>query len=477
MVKLNLKLKKKLFFVCHIAQDCLKVIKCQYSDSKREFIGLEIETFSPELDDKALTDNLGRILKKLQYNNQPLIVCLPRSLATCRYLKLPAASEQEIENIVSLQASRYLPYPAEELVSAYQTILADKEGYSHVNFVIVHKDAINRYLKILKELSVPATSIVLGSYGLTNFYNHFNPKDTPAAMVIDIDSASIEIAVIREKKLIFSRNFKLRSATADWKEAFIAEVKKTQDAYLKEVAGEKPQKIVILGESAAQQAALDALEKAALLPVESLSYDKKIHIGQDILDKMLVSQNTFFELIGLGLKEVPESLNILPRKLKEQLRKSRLGKERIRLAAAIGAIILIWFLASLKNMDNQAKYLGRLKEELNKISREAKPLEDIERRFKILEARKTRKVASLDVIHELYKVMPASVTLSNLIYEENNQCVLRGQAPELNAVFSLVAKLEKSSVFKRFNIKVRFATKKKTQAGEVVDFEIVCAKR
>ncbi|MBM3250045.1 MAG: hypothetical protein FJZ09_04275 [Candidatus Omnitrophica bacterium] len=477
MAKLSLIQKKKFFFICHITPDCLKVLRCQRLNSESGFDALEIEAFAPELNDTALTENLGRILKKLQYNKEPLTVCLPRNHATCRYLKVPTASEEEIANIVSLQASRYLPYPAEELVTAYQTIFSDKDGYSHVNLVIVHRDVISRYLKILKDLNIPASSIVLGSFGLTNFYNHSNPKDAPDAMVVDIDASSVEIAVIRERKLVFSRNFRLAGSSPDWKETFIAEVKKTLEAYLKEVAGERPQKIVILGESAPQQAALEALKKAAFLPVESLGYDKKIRIRGEILDRLGASSHTAFSLIGLGFKQVPESLNILPADLKEQLRRSRSGKERIRRAAAIAAIILIWFLASVKNADNQAKYLNRLKEELNKVSRQAKPLEDIERRFKILENRRSRRAASLDIIRELYRVMPASVSLNSLIYEEGGQLVLRGQAPELNAVFGLVSQLERSGVLKSFNIKVRFATKKKTQAGEVVDFEIICAKK
>jgi hypothetical protein len=65
----------------------------------------------------------------------------------------------------------------------------------------------------------------------------------------------------------------------------------------------------------------------------------------------------------------------------------------------------------------------------------------------------------------------------SLSYEEANEIVLRGQAPELNAVLTFAGQLEKSVAFKKFNIKVRFATKKKIEGIELLDFEIVCTKK
>jgi Tfp pilus assembly protein PilN len=115
--------------------------------------------------------------------------------------------------------------------------------------------------------------------------------------------------------------------------------------------------------------------------------------------------------------------------------------------------------------------------ELAKIAKEAKPLEEIEKKFKALENKNQKKSSSLDFLHELYQVMPEQISLTNLNYEEDGKVILRGQAAELNSVFTFVSQLEKSQILKDFNIKMRYATQKRTQAGEVVSFEIICAKR
>jgi Tfp pilus assembly protein PilN len=130
-----------------------------------------------------------------------------------------------------------------------------------------------------------------------------------------------------------------------------------------------------------------------------------------------------------------------------------------------------------KNLDNKTIYLRRLKAELNKISKDAKPLEEIERRFRLLEGRAKKTTTGMDVLYEVHRTIPEGVVLVSLNYEEDNQVVLHGYTSELKSVFEFVSLLEKSPVFKKFNIKVRYASKKRTQSGEILDFEIVCSKK
>ena len=131
-------------------------------------------------------------------------------------------------------------------------------------------------------------------------------------------------------------------------------------------------------------------------------------------------------------------------------------------------------MGALKNLDNKAKYLARLKSELRQISNEAKPLENIEKRFRFLEKGAVKPESSLDILYELHKVIPQDVSLVTIDYEENKVIVLRGVAPELNSVFALVSEFEKSNVFSRFKIKVDYATQRKLVGGEAVDFQISC---
>lgn len=465
---------KNVTFLCQITESHLKVIKCLFSQaSKREFVGLEVEAIPPDIDDKRLSEKLTPVFKKLGYNHEPVIVSLPRSKVTCRYLKVPTQKPTEIENIVSLQASKYLPYNINELVTGYQILSVDKEGYSDINMVIAHKDAVERYLRICKELKTARLKISLSSYGLVNFYSYIKPEDSATVMIIDIDSYQVELAIISHQKLLFSRYFKINRTQSNWESLFINEINKTRDAYLKEAALEAPIKIIVVGTTKTYEEFIQALHKQTGLPVEIFSYEN-INISGELLERILVSDSSFASIIGLGLKDVEESLNLLPQDIKAEAKRLTHHKEQFRLISFIVGIILILGLGVAKNLANKALYLKQLKVELNKITNDAKPLEGMEKRLKAMQRRLEKKPSSVEVLYEIHRIIPSQISLLNFSYEDATQVILRGQTPELNSVFTFVSQLEKSPVFKNFNIKVRYATKKRVALVEVIDFEIVC---
>lgn len=468
---------KKAIFILQLTEHILKVTKCLLGyPAKREFVGLESELIPLNCDDKKITEIIEQVFRRLGYNNHPVIITLARNQAILRYLKIPSQSPREIEGIIPLQASQYLPYPANELITGYQSISVDKEGYSYINLVIVRRDVVERYLKVFGKLNIKNVIIALSSYGLCNLYTSIKSKDIKV-MIIDIDSQQVEIVIASQKKLLFSRYFKINRNQANWQGLFIDEINKTQDAYLKETSREAPSKIILVGVGKFLPEYAEILKDQSALPVEILSYEQNKCFSKNVLEGLLNSEHSFTSLFGLGLEDIPKSLNLLPEEIKRGIEKISKYKEYLRLSLFITGIIFILSLGIIKDLDNKAQYLKRLKVELDKIINEAKPLEEIEKRFQLLENRYQKKPTSLDVLYEFHQILPAQVSLVNLSYEEDNQVVLRGQTAQLNAVFDFVSQLEKSNVFKNFNIKVRYATSKKTQAGEMVDFEIVCLKK
>ncbi|MBI4972841.1 MAG: hypothetical protein HZC16_03380, partial [Candidatus Omnitrophica bacterium] len=137
---------KKTIFICQFTENHLKVIKFSFHQSQDKFLGREVEEIPPDIDQRLLGQKLKRIFDKLTYRQNPIILSLPRSQATCRYLKIPSILPEEIEKIAQLQAMHYLPYPSGELITGYQIIETNKAGFSYINLIIVHQDIVERYL-------------------------------------------------------------------------------------------------------------------------------------------------------------------------------------------------------------------------------------------------------------------------------------------------------------------------------------------
>ena len=476
---MGMKARKKFTFICGIIDTTFKVIKCKCPHDAKLLELLEVQALPlpPNCDEKKLSDLWLETLKKMGYDHHPVIVCLPRNQATCRYLKVPAVTPSQIEKMSHLQASRYLPYPANELVTAFDIISADKEGYAHINLTIVQKDNIVRLLNILKDLRASSVSIILSSYALLDLYLLLKPGDHQTTMMIDVDAQQAELAVVASKKLLFSRSIKLNRQAFEWKSALFDEIDKTLETYMESVSSEPIRKFALVGASSALDELKEALAAKFSLPAEILTLGPKINIPPNLSAAVLNSEVSFAACLGLCLKEPQASLNLLPQEIKNEAHKLISRKKSLQAVALALVVMMAWGVGSVKHLDNREMYLERLRSELSKISKTAKPLEDIERRFELLEARSLNVSSSLDILHELHAIVPLEATLISMSFEENRQVLLRGQSPELNSIFELVERIEKSSVFKPFSIKVRYATKKKTASGDMVDFEIECLKK
>ncbi|MFH1440908.1 MAG: PilN domain-containing protein [Candidatus Omnitrophota bacterium] len=472
--KLKVHKHKNAVFICQISDSYIKVLKCLVGKtSARKFIGLEIEKLPADTNDKNLLDIFNRVFNKLGYINNPIIVSLPCAQATCRYLSVPSQDLREIGKIVSLQASRYLPYQPSELITGFDLISAEKDGSSYINQIILNKSNIENYIRALKGLKPSKFNVVLSSYGICNLYNYICKKEPYTTVIVDLDSTQVELAFIKNSKLLFSRSFNLLRDKEGWQNPFVAEIGISLEAFLRGISKERPVKIVMFDKTKEVGEFVEILKKHISLPVEVLSYTDKLNIDSKLIEKVSGTDISFNSLIGLGLKDIDENLNLLTKDLKEKAGRNIELRERLFSGILITAVFLILGLAIVKDLNNRAVYLNMIKIELNKVSKEAKNLENIDKRLKLLENRSENKQVILNMLSELNKVMPAEITLSSFSYEEDKQVVLRGQAKELNFIFKFVSQLERIPVFKVFNVKVRYATKKKFAAGEVIDFEII----
>jgi len=462
---------KKTVFLVQIEEDCLKIIKClSCFSAQAEFICIELPKISS-------SQELKKALIKEGFKANEIIASLPRNQVTCRFLRLPGKHPEELEKIARLQASRYLPYPAEELVTAYDILATDKEGFSEVILTICHKNSLAEYLNLLVDKPQCAKlGIILSSYGICNLFHHLKPQESEIVMLVDPDNQQTELVVTGKGKMLFSRSVKIGRETPGWEGLLSTEIRKTSDVFIKETLGEPIKRVIILGVSDLTQESLLKIEKEAGMTIEFLNYAKALNLKMAARGLSLDTRHSFASLIGLGLKNLPDALNILPERVKEDKLNLSRSQERLKSAILIAGIILVFFLGMVKNLENKERYLQKLKKQLSDITQEALPLEGIEKRFRLIASKADRKDSPLDVFYEVHRLMPAEISLVNLSYEEERSVLLHGTTTDMQGVFKLISALEKSPAFAQFNIKIRFATRKKIQSGEIIDFEIGCAR-
>jgi Tfp pilus assembly protein PilN len=287
----------------------------------------------------------------------------------------------------------------------------------------------------------------------------------------------VEAEIVVNRKMIFSRYFKFSLSSASWQSLFLDEITKTKNLFIKEVSEEPTNRIMIVGNTKIAQNLIKEIKEPREFSFEIIDLRKKIDIPDSLWKKIEEESCSFFSLIGLALAELPLSLDLLPEREKEAKKASALSRKGLRLSFFIVLAGLFFMLGTVKNLHNKANYLIRLKEELSKIEKEVRPWEEAERRKEIFKSQFSGRVAAIEIIYEINQLMPEGMFLVNLNYEEAREITLRGNTFDLNNVLNFVSRLEKSKVLKDFKIKVRYATKKKTQEGEILDFEINCTRK
>ena len=471
--------KKDIITTLEITDRYLKIAQSAWIKNKREIITLEAKTLSSGIDDKAIAGEISGLFKaKFIKKSQQVILNLPRYLVTTRNIKVPSREPVEIEKIISLQAPKYLPYPSEELIPSYYFIGQDPEGYSQILLIIVHRDVINRYLRILKGCGLEVSIILVSSWGLYNWYLSCKmPQEVSGPVVIvDIDFPYQDLLIVSGEKLIYTRSFSVEPRAQDpasinlWQDKIVEEMTRSITAYQKDNIDKNPTKIILTGSPKIITGLEKRISNALSLPVEVVSSLEKISFK----DKASWEDKdfSFSSLIGLALGTQPESLSLMPGEIKEKKETLSKRKEWLKTLILFFGVLFILILGVAKNLYDKTRYLKRLKIEIDKVHPEANSLEEIKKRLEIVREQVGIPVSSIDALYELYRIAPAQITLNSFSFDENNQVVIKGQAQDLSDVFKFVTTLEKSDYFQ--GVSVKSATKRKTPSAEVADFEIIC---
>jgi len=202
-------MKKNIVTFIEITESHIKFFQAQKFGSEYKLAACDIhamESFRDEEIIRILSQN--KYLKNIPKNS--LSVIIPRKLSILKQIRLPSLNDHEIKKMVGLQLVNQIPYGLEDVVYDYWILDKDKEGYSNLAVVIVHKDVCHRYLNLLNSVGISAGSMTVSSLGITGWLNHIqrnkNSNIQYPCIFIDIDARFTEICFCLNDRLLFSRS-------------------------------------------------------------------------------------------------------------------------------------------------------------------------------------------------------------------------------------------------------------------------------
>ena len=431
--------------------------------------------------DGAVSREIKELFWELKIRKATLITSIPRHLATIRFLKLPSTKESELEQMVAFQVERQIPYSKEEIISDYQIVDTDPQGYSKVMLVIAHRDVVNRHLKILGDAGLEPQRLMLSSQAILSAYlatrSAQAKEETSPIALIDCSGQAIEINIIHRGRLIFTRGISLREIASfkeEWQAKVIEEVRRSFSAFQKEEKDLKVAKAILTGARAKVEDLVGTLREELSMPIEAINFIEELPVvkGLSPPSESDTKEVSLATAIGLALESPGAEIDLLPRQIRRRRELASRRKDLIKVCALGLAILAVGSGAFLKKIYDRERQLEWLKAEVRRTDPKAREIEAMMRKARVIKDQLDVKGSSIDVLNELYRLIPPETSLTILIFDEKEMVTLRGTSYSMSDVFKLVGILEASPYFQ--NVEVKYASKRKIRGKELTDFQIIC---
>ncbi|MGE4357233.1 MAG: pilus assembly protein PilM [Candidatus Omnitrophota bacterium] len=451
----------------------------QFEKKKKETKLLYLFTRNiPTQEEEVIIKTLKSLLSEIKVKGE-VLSCLPRHQITVRYMKLPSHKDEELKAMLDFQITKQIPYQKEEMVYSYIKLGIDSSGYTDILLAITHEETVYKHLKLLKACNIEPERVSLNTLDTCEWFSYSYPECKETVLLIDVDTAYTGISVIVPSgKLLFSRAVKIGISDLEIDEdnssleALRDEIKISFSTFMKEYADLKIDKIILTGAISVLDKIKNYLKEEFVMEIEIKMPLEKIRIKKDVLEEDWFDMHrvSLTAVLGLGLcGDTPERLNLLP-PVEIKRRQEEKRKTQIIFSAILIALIFLnslgIFYRKFYEKDSLLRYLNN---ELKKIDIKAQELEEKKRNLELVNQLFSDRSISLDILVELYKIVPSEINLVNFDFEDGKGVVLRGTSTEMAAVFRLVALLDKTPYFS--NSQVKFVRKRVGREG-LTDFEI-----
>jgi Tfp pilus assembly PilM family ATPase/Tfp pilus assembly protein PilN len=419
---------------------------------------------------------ITRILKEWKIKVKSVVVSIPRNLITLRNLHLPSQVKEEISQMIELHIGRIVPYPREEIVCGYFFGGIDDIGYARVILGILHRDIVNRQIKILEKANLFIDTFVLSSYNVwRGVVSIKSPLIHPGEIYValDVDYSFTDFIIFSKEELLFSRSINLEATKLfNQQEAvtkLIGEVRQSLVIFQNEEVNKRPIKIFLSGAGPNIKGLDAALRKELEIDVEVMSQDYLKNIrGVQVESYRSFSFTSIVDLMW-DRSEKRLCFVIPELEIRKQLREKTkefilLGSLFVYLLSLLGGIFAT-------RIYYHRKYLDNLRQEFEMIKSEVQDLEEKWSKVKFVKEQLRERRVPFFLVYKLEEVLPQEIIINFIRLDDKNKVTVKGLALQLSDVFNFVGILEDVAYF--HDVETKSTTKRSVEGREVTEFEIV----
>lgn len=377
---------------------------------------------------------INEFIKSRRISGADLFICVPSGRAIFREIEFPLVVRENLRTTLAYEMEKYLPLPAEEVYFDFQVTREDRERQViTVALAAVKKTDLEPYLEVAAHLRIPPSGLTLRTAGAAGSFLGSAPSADPVHLVALPGKEGLEVAVVRNRALIYGKHLAPEPGTAPadaWSRAVSTLGERFSD-------GGKPVSVAI------HALPEEGRDLDGLVQGDAVSFSGVVPPAADLpASDYIPAFGTAVQALG----ESPVALNLMP----EDLRKQPNKLPYHLLYALAGMLFLSFVLWGGSHVYRRHAYLEYLDNRLSAVQKEARAVERIHSDIRELEDR-VRQLRSLrpgntyvvNVLLELTQRVPVSAWVRDLKIDEN-EIHIYGIADSASDVIPL---LEESPMF------------------------------
>jgi len=428
--------------------------------------------------DEETTKILSVLVTQWHLRHQLVIAVIPRRFCILRHLTLPSHDDKEIQKMIGLQIINQVPYSREDIIYDYVIVKKEENGYSKVLIVIVHRDVVQRYLRMLQKVGIHPQKVTVSSLGLLRWWEHVQKKDETTeklgTALINIDEVDSEICFCFTGHLLFSRHIQLgaRELHPEHMDNFFQQIDLTIKSYQKDKMGPEIERFIVISTLAEAALLRDRLSTEYKKNVEIFSPLESLPSSLKTEHMSLWERSGYSIAVGLGIifSDIGKLLNFVPTELKDSKMIALSRRKWLKLGTLVTVVIVLCVSILWLDVYKQDFQLSQIQNKVKMLKIEATDAEKKIQLVTFVEESIQKRVIIADIISELYRLTPDDIAFRSLSLTEQGLMTIQGFSKTRTGVNNFQNQLVNSSLFKE--VTLQYASRSAMFGKELTDFKI-----
>ncbi len=370
------------------------------------------EQLNPVQDPISSGSWLKNEFAKLSLSSKNVLISFPRHESTIRLLEIPDVPLDEVPEIAQFQAATKSSVPLNQLLLDFLLLPAGVNKATHdVLVASIAKDLHDRSVKTFQSMGLEVISTGISSIAAAEWIAHTDSGNmaAPTLIVNQVDH-HLEMSLVSNREILFTNSTSLTSEDRNATEqAILTELNRFLLVCSSQLAGQKSERIFLIGEEQAQQEITEKIAERFQCAVEVL--DPLLNIKSASGDfAALEHPGVLAGPLGMLYAQVEQKLELIDF-LNPHKAEVKPDRRNLQIGLGVAGVVLILLAAlfltqrRISDLDDQLAEQQKIQRDLDDFLKRGQPtLESVA----LIQKWETSNSKALKLIEKIETVLPGT---------------------------------------------------------------------